>query len=163
MSILTVASGQSVYRGYEYAQAKKVLRMEQVGEGVIKANVSGSDDSTYDCVVDIAHPRKSHCNCSHAAGKRIVCKHIVAVYFTAFPAEAKKYIAELENYWESKSTADFYQGKKVLRLVSAQSLQNQLFGRIPGMSLTKRMYRWIWRELSLAPSAKLSRVHFWSG
>lgn len=29
MSILTVASGQSVYRGDEYAQAKKVLRMEQ--------------------------------------------------------------------------------------------------------------------------------------
>lgn len=27
---------------------------------------------------------------------------MVAVYFTAFPAEAKKYITELENYWEEE-------------------------------------------------------------
>lgn len=117
MSILTVASGQSVYRGYEYAQAKKVLRMEQVGEGVIKANVSGSDGSTYDCVVDIAHPRKSHCNCPHAAGKRIVCKHIMAVYFTAFPAEAKKYIAELENYWEEEERRQQVQEDRLIQYV----------------------------------------------
>ena len=42
MSILTVASGQSVYRGYEYSQSKKVLHMEQCGEGIIHAVVSGS-------------------------------------------------------------------------------------------------------------------------
>lgn len=29
MSILTAVSGQSVYRGYEYYEAKKVQRMEQ--------------------------------------------------------------------------------------------------------------------------------------
>ena len=48
MSILTVASGQSVYRGYEYSQSKKVLHMEQCGEGVIQAVVSGSGNCTYD-------------------------------------------------------------------------------------------------------------------
>ena len=90
MSILTVASGQSVYRGYEYSQAKKVQRLERVGEGIIRAVVKGNGGSTYDTRIDIAHPRKSQCNCPHAAGKRIVCKHMVAVYFTAFPAEAKQ-------------------------------------------------------------------------
>lgn len=59
MSILTVASGQSVYRGYEYSQAKKVQRLEQVGEGIIRAVVKGNGGSTYDTRNDIAHPRKS--------------------------------------------------------------------------------------------------------
>lgn len=36
MSILTVSSGQSVYRGYEYSQEERVRQMERVGEGVIK-------------------------------------------------------------------------------------------------------------------------------
>lgn len=102
MSILSVASGQSVYRGYEYFQEKKVLQMEQAGEGVIKAVVAGNDGSTYESLVDISHPRRSQCSCPHAAGKRIVCKHMVAVYFTAFPAEAKKYITELESFWEEE-------------------------------------------------------------
>ena len=102
MSIISVASGQSVYRGYEYAQAKKVLQMEQSAEGVIKATVAGSNSSNYEVIADIAHPRRSQCTCPHAAGKRIVCKHIVAVYFTAFPQEARKYIEELESCWEEE-------------------------------------------------------------
>lgn len=68
---------------------------------MIKAAVTGNG-STYDTLIDAAHPRKSQCNCPHASGKRIICKHMVAVYFTAFPAEAKKYITELESYWEEE-------------------------------------------------------------
>jgi uncharacterized Zn finger protein len=57
MSILLVASGQSVYCGYEYAQAKKVLCMEQFDDGAIKAAVSGSDGNVYDVLLDIVHPK----------------------------------------------------------------------------------------------------------
>ena len=102
MSILTVASGQSVYRGYEYYKAKKVQRMERVGEGEISASVYGSGGSVYDVQINVDHPRKSQCTCPRAAGKQIVCKHMVAVYFTAFPTEAQKYIRELEEYWEEE-------------------------------------------------------------
>lgn len=35
--------------------------------------------------------RKSRCNCPHADGKRIICKHMIGLFFTAFPLEAKKY------------------------------------------------------------------------
>ena len=90
MSILTVASGLSVYRGYEYSQSKKVLHMKQCGEDIIQAAVSGSANCTYDVIIDEAHPRKSQCTCPHAAGKRIVCKHMVAVYFAAHPLEANQ-------------------------------------------------------------------------
>ena len=117
MSILTVASGQSVYRGYEYSQSKKVLHMEQCGEGVIQAVVSGSGGNTYDVVVDEAHPRKSQCSCPHAAGKRIVCKHMVAVYFAAHPLEAKKYIEDLEAYWEEEEQRQEEQADILIKYV----------------------------------------------
>lgn len=117
MSIISVASGQSVYRGYEYAQEKKVLQMEQVAEGVIKAVVVGSSGSTYEVIADVAHPRRSQCTCPHAAGKRIVCKHIVAVHFTAFPQEARKYIEELESYWEEEEQRQEEMEDTVIRYV----------------------------------------------
>ena len=102
MSILTVASGQSVYYGYEYAQEKKVRHIEKVNEEEFAAIVSGSNGNTYDVRINTEHVRKSQCTCPHAAGKRIVCKHMVAVYFTALPEEARKYIRELEEYWEEE-------------------------------------------------------------
>lgn len=116
MSILTVASGQSVYRGYEYASAKKVLNIEPLGDDVIKAVVLGNG-RTYETLVDLAHPRKSRCNCPHAEGKRIVCKHMVAVYFTAFPSEAKKYITELRNYWEEEEQRQQEQEDRLIEYV----------------------------------------------
>lgn len=106
MGILSVASGQSVYRGYEYFRSKKVLRAEEVDENIFKASVSGSDDNVYDVIVNVAHPRKSQCTCPHAAGRRIVCKHMVAAYFAVFPMEADRYVEELEAYWEEEEEAE---------------------------------------------------------
>ena len=100
MSIVTAASSQSAYRGYEYYKTKNVQKVEQIGEGEVSGLVSGSGNNSYDVRINLAHPRKSQCTCPHAAGKQVVCKHMVAVYFTAFPAEAQKYIRELEEYWE---------------------------------------------------------------
>ena len=102
MSVLTVASGQSVSRGYDYFLEKKVKYIEQMDETVIYGEISGSNGEVYHATVDIAHPRKSKCDCPHASGRRIVCKHMVAVYFTALPGEADKYVRELEAYWEEE-------------------------------------------------------------
>ena len=102
MSIVTAASSQSAYRGYEYYKAKNVQKVEQIGEVEVIGSVSGSGNNTYDVRINLAHPRKSQCTCPHAAGKQVVCKHMVAVYFTAFPMEAQQYIRELEEYWEEE-------------------------------------------------------------
>ncbi|NMB97839.1 MAG: hypothetical protein GYA02_14710 [Clostridiaceae bacterium] len=40
-------------------------------------------------MINIVHPRKSKCNCPHADGRRVICKHMIALYFTVFPKEAK--------------------------------------------------------------------------
>ena len=45
----------------------------------------------YYVIIDFLHPRKSSCTCPHATGRRIVCKHMVALYCTAFPEDAYRY------------------------------------------------------------------------
>lgn len=42
----------------------------------------------------VDHPRKSTCNCPRANGKRVICKHLVAAYFAAFPKAAEAFYAE---------------------------------------------------------------------
>lgn len=102
MSILIAASGQSVSRGYEYFKANKVLHLEQLEETFLYGEISGSNGEIYHATVDIAHSRKSQCDCPHAAERRIICKHMVAMYFAALPGEAEQYIRELEAYYEEE-------------------------------------------------------------
>ena len=102
MGLMEVASGKSVYRGYEYYIHNKVLFAEQVDEFEYLGAVEGTADEPYEVLIDVIHQRKSHCNCPHADGKRIVCKHQIAVYFKAFPKEAKKYKQELDDYYEEE-------------------------------------------------------------
>lgn len=101
MSILTVASGQSVYRGYEYYTQNKVLVHTQINDNEFEGFVKGSEDKPYKVHINIAKPKTSTCDCPFANGKR-VCKHMVAVFFAAFPKEAEQYIAELEAYYEEE-------------------------------------------------------------
>lgn len=100
MSVITAASAQSAYRGYEYYEAQTVIQVEQTEDGLLLGKVQGSENCCYDVMVNLAHPRKSSCTCPHAAGRQLVCKHMVAVYFTAFPQEAKQYIEEIEQDWD---------------------------------------------------------------
>ena len=102
MSVLSLASGRSAYRGYEYFRAKKVLPVKIDPAGILHTRVLGSEGTLYEVTVNTAHPRSSSCTCPHAAGRKIVCKHMVAAFFTAFPEEAEKYKEELEAYWEEQ-------------------------------------------------------------
>ena len=117
MSILSLASGQSAYRGYDYFQNNKVLSVEPCGDTSYHGTVSGSNGAQYDVTIDLAHPRKSQCTCPHAAGRRIICKHMVALYFTIFPEEAAQYIAELEAYWNEQEQAQEQLEERLLHRV----------------------------------------------
>ena len=94
MGILECASGASVWKVYDYYKQEKVLRLEEIGEDIFYAEVSGSGDSVYEVELNIPHPRKSKCTCPRANGKRVVCKHTVATYFVVCPEEAEKLLDE---------------------------------------------------------------------
>ncbi len=84
MGLLDLASGASVWRGYEYYKDGSVLLKKKITDHEYSGSLRGSGNKHYDVFIDIEHPRKSHCNCPHANGKRIICKHQVALYFRFF-------------------------------------------------------------------------------
>ena len=95
MSIISLASYQSAWRGYEYYSQNKVVAHRQVDESCYEGQVSGSYQNLYDISINLKHPRSSKCNCPYADGKKIVCKHMVALYFACFPEEASEYYREV--------------------------------------------------------------------
>ena len=106
MGLLECASGASVWRGYDYYNEKKVKNLTETASGVFTADVFGTASEPYVVEIDVAHPRKSTCNCPHADGKRIVCKHMVATYFTAYPEEAVRFYRE---YLKAQEEAKQYE------------------------------------------------------
>lgn len=90
MGLLECASYKSIFRGYDYYKGKHVLNLVQITQDQYSAAVTGTAPSPYEVLIDLSHPRKSKCSCPHANGRRIVCKHMLAVYFTAFPDETQR-------------------------------------------------------------------------
>ena len=134
MGLLECASGASVWRGYDYYKEKKVVSLEVTGENIYSATVAGSSSEPYSVELHIDHPRKSKCNCPHADGKRIICKHIGATYFTVLPKEAEKFYAEAMAYQEEEEKHQEELSDKVIEYVGkmkkvdlCQSLLELLF------------------------------------
>ena len=138
MSFLDLASYNSFYRGLEYCQAGLVISCEKVSDTIYRGIVKGSKN--YEVEIDIAHPRKSKCNCPFADGKQIICKHKVALYLTIFPEELKRiqeeqlqYELEMEER-EKKFEQDMKERKikikKYVESLSKEELQKQLINRM---------------------------------
>ncbi len=129
MSIVSLASYNSQSRGYNYYEEKKVLKSEQLTEAIYHGVVSGSSGEQYDVTIDVVHPRKSTCTCPHAAGRRVICKHMVALFFTIFPKEAENYLREIE---ESAEEAEMIREEiadrleKTIRKMKKAELQEAL-------------------------------------
>ena len=96
MGMLEIASYNSYRRGLDYFESKQVKKLIRLSEFIYEAQVEGTDN--YNVRIDVNHPRKSTCTCPHAAGKSIICKHKVAVYFSIYPEEAQKAIDERNEY-----------------------------------------------------------------
>lgn len=97
LKLVHLASNASfINRGLGYYQNKAVLNGETCGDGVYKGRVSGSQGKIYEVIINIERPRKSSCTYPFATGRRVVCKHMVALYFFHFPRQADAIIAEWE-------------------------------------------------------------------
>lgn len=117
MSLLSCASGQSARRGYDYYLNRKVQSIKRISSTQFQGTVSGSSGETYDVFIDVEHPRKSSCTCPHAAGKRIICKHQIALLFSAFPLDAKKYYEEVVEYEQEQERLQEEEENKVIDCV----------------------------------------------
>lgn len=143
MSIMSSASGASLWRGYEYYTGKKVTSFTKLSDDEYEGEVSGSRKEPYHTKINVAHIRQSKCNCPHADGKRIICKHMVAVFFTAFPREASNYIKEVEEYKREKDRRQDEHYKKIegyVRSLSKEELRQKLINYIIESEVNRRYW-----------------------
>ena len=97
MSVYTLASYNSRNRGYDYYKNGCIKSFEKISEHEFNATVEGT--KKYVVYLNNLHPRKSTCSCPHANG-RIICKHMVAVYFKSNPNFVSEYEADLRTEYE---------------------------------------------------------------
>lgn len=127
MSIISCASGSSCWRGLDYYKMKKVSNIKKISDDEYTSIVSGSDK--YTVYVNLIHPRQSTCNCPLANGKRIVCKHIVATYFSVVAGSAKKFEKEqerLEREYENYRERQYKNAIKYLHTMTKDELIKEL-------------------------------------
>ena len=98
MGLIDIASSKSVWRGLDYYKQNKVISFDQNSDGTYEGEVKGSGKDNYHVHLDMIHPRSSTCNCPLANGKKIICKHIVAVSFCVDESEAERFKNEKTVY-----------------------------------------------------------------
>ena len=100
MGLIDLASSNSLWRGIDYYQSKNVKKIKKISDDEYNSTVSGTEE--YNVHIDINHPRKSTCTCPFADGRRVICKHMVATFFTIYPEEAERIIKEEQEYEEEE-------------------------------------------------------------
>ena len=143
MGLIEMASGNSVWRGMDYYKNKKVIAWEKSGTDTYDGKVSGSGNNKYLVHIDKAHPKKSTCNCPFAEGRRVVCKHMIALYFTAEPQAAKDFLKKVEQ-WEAEEAEREKQHyddlKKYVKGLSKTELQEQLLNALVELEERRNCY-----------------------
>ena len=102
MSIIDLASNKSVWRGIDYYKENRVVSCDEKGKGIYDGKVKGSDGAEYSVHLDLNHPRKSSCDCPMANGKRVICKHIVALSFCTDSSEINRFKKEKTHFKSEK-------------------------------------------------------------
>ena len=127
MGIIQSASGNSCWRGLDYYKEKRVIKLKKINDFEYSSVVKGT--SEYNVHLNIKHPRKSYCNCPFADGKKIICKHIVATYFSAIPQEAVNFQEEqnrLQEEYEEYQDEIYNKVLKCLHKMKKQELIDEL-------------------------------------
>ena len=144
MSLIGVASADSVWRGMEYYEDKMVALWNEAADGTYDGVVEGSNGNSYVVHVDKIHPRKSTCTCPFADGRRVVCKHMIALYFTAEPKAAEDFKKRVENWEceeEERSKQHYADLRKYVNSLKKQELQMQIYDALVELEEIKNR-RW---------------------
>lgn len=96
MSFIDSAAYWSKVNGFDYFEDGRVLEIVKISEDEYHAKVKGNNDNICNIVYYPDYPKKSTCNCPRANGKKVVCKHKVALFYALNPDEAQSVRDERE-------------------------------------------------------------------
>ncbi|MCB6608534.1 SWIM zinc finger domain-containing protein [[Clostridium] symbiosum] len=95
----------------------------------IFTEANGNGAKPYIVYINKQHPRKSTCNCPFVNGRRVICKHMLALLFTIAPETVQNFLKEVEKYEaeENKRRQLHYVGMKAyVKSLSKSEHQEQL-------------------------------------
>ena len=141
MGLIEIASGNSVWRGMDYYNNKKVASVEKTSTTTYDGTVKGTE--LYHVHVDLEHPRKSTCTCPFADGRRVICKHMIALYFTAEPKAAEdflKQVDEWENEEEEEEQRHYDELRDYVNSLSKAELQQLYYDALIELEDRRRNY-----------------------
>ena len=127
MGIISSASGSSCWRGLDYYKSKKIRDIKKISDIEYISIASGTKE--YNVSLNLEKPRKSTCNCPLANGKRIICKHIVATYFSVVPGSAKEFEDEqnrLQEEYEEYQENEYKNAINFIKKMSKKELVEEL-------------------------------------
>lgn len=137
MKLLNLASNKSFWRGIDYHHENRVLSWKEIGENCYQGKVKGSNSAVYDVVIDTVHPKKSACNCPFAEGRRVICKHMVALYLGIFPEREQQmmdYIEEQNRLYKEEYEQEMLDQEEMIveyvMSLSKTELREQLIQRM---------------------------------
>ena len=128
----------------DYYNNKKVESWKEVEQGIYNGIVTGSGNNKYIVHVNKFHPRKSTCNWPFADGRRVVCKHMIALYFTAEPNAATDFMKEVEKWEEEEELREqehYEDLRQYVKSLSKTELQEQLLDALIQLE-ERRDYYW---------------------
>lgn len=133
MKFIDSASNRSFWRGYDYYESNMVKTVQIVDEKTIKGTVKGLQAKEYEVEINLDKPRSSTCTCPFSKEHtRSICKHMVAVYFAAYPKEAKRIIDEIEEEEQQEKDALMKTIVTYVNSLSEEQVRKEL---------TERMFR----------------------
>ena len=91
MKLLDLASNNSFWKGIDYHHENRIIDWKEVEKNCYQGKLKGSNGAVYNVRIDIAHPRKSVCDCPFADGRRVICKHMVALDLGIFPEKEQQF------------------------------------------------------------------------
>lgn len=117
MRLLELASAKSFWRGLDYHHLNKVKYWKKIDRYKYESEVIGSNHEIYHVMIDVDHPKRSTCDCPFAKGRHVICKHMVATYFSVFEdAETimMKRIEDAQNEYENQKQLEFDKRKNLI-------------------------------------------------
>lgn len=83
------------------------------------------------------------CNCAFADGRRVICKHMLALLFIAEPETVENFLKEVEKYEaEEKEREQQHFGdlRTYVKSLTKSELQEQLFNALVQLEERRRFY-----------------------
>ena len=137
MKMFDLASSRSFWKGINYHHENRIISWKALEKNCYQGQVKGSNGAVYHVMIDPAHPRKSTCDCLFAEGRRVICKHMIALYLGIFPEKEK----EIMDYIEYQN--EFYEQEYEQRQIDEENEIRRYVNSLTKSELKERLIQYM--------------------